>query len=93
MGIALWVPDAVIVAIFLGVAGVSIFFTPMVFWMRAIQGIALIYLASLYAVTNADVLTMAQRASMLRFGLIVFSSIIIITSLTWVVAKKKAGRK
>jgi len=86
-------PNAWIVCAFLFGAGVALFFSPMPVVMRTIQALAFIYLSAIFGVTNADVLTMVQRVTLLRFGLITLSVIVIVSIAAWQLAGFKVWRK
>lgn len=86
-------PDALIVSICLFVAGASFAFSPMPVMVRILLGLSFVFLGITYAVTTADILTMAERAFLLRYGMIVLSSVVTICIAAWRIAGGKIWRR
>jgi hypothetical protein len=86
-------PSEYVVAAFLMVAGLAVTRSPMPLWIRLTTAGAYAYLGIVYIIASADVLTMATRATLLRWGLIVLSSVVILSGLSWIIGGMKTWRR
>lgn len=82
-----------LVSVFLITAGLSIILSPMPTWMRSLQAASFIYLGVIYAAVDRMMLSEERHSFLLRYGMVVLASVVLISISSWRFAGCKIWRK
>jgi len=86
-------PPALLVAVFLLMAAIALIFSPMPPRVRWLNGIAFLFLSTIYFVETTGLMTLEQKQAIIRWGLIVLSFVITASIAGWKWGGMKAWRK